>query len=173
VKHETALIRPVPLAEQITAWCTARRDDIGRMTTDSPADIATEELATIWAEADQIQRELGVWVRDLAVELGGRLADYPDGFDHPTLGTLDARHPAQSTQWDGAAVLSGLSQPLVDGNGEIVEAVPTETLVRVVPGITHRGKPGTSSRWKVSELPEALKKHRTVTYGQTLPQIRN
>jgi len=45
-------------------------------------------------------------------------------------------------------------------------------LVRVVPGITHRGKPGTSSRWKVSELPEALKKHRTVTYGPTLPQIR-
>ena len=165
MRHESHLIRPGTLAEQITAWCDARRIDIGAMSTDSPTDIDLDELVTVWDQLDTIQRELGVWVRDLAVELGGRLIDQADGYTHPVVGHLEASKPATRTHWDGMAVLSGLSQPVVDGNGERIHAVPTALLEHVLPGVT-----GVSSKWKVSELPERLRKHRSVEYGPPLPR---
>ena len=165
MKHETILIRGT-LAEQVTAWCDRRRQDIGHMTADSPSDVDLDELAMIWDQLDTFQREFAVWVRDVAVELGHRLDDQPDRlYDHPTVGPIEGRPPAQRTQWDGMAVLSGLSQPVVDGNGERLDAVPTEVLEQVLPGVS-----GLSSKWKVSELPEKLRKHRSVTYGPTLPR---
>ena len=164
MKHETILIRGT-LAEQITAWCEHRRQDIGALTTDSPADIDTDELIIIWDQLDRFAREFSVWVRDIAVEVGHRLDDTEDHqIEHRTVGLL-AGNRSQSAQWDGMAVLSGLSQPVVDGNGERIDAVPTEVLEQVLPGVG-----GVSSRWNVTGLPDQLRKHRTVKYGPTLPR---
>jgi len=167
MQHDSSLIRPQPKPEQVRAWVKARRDDIGYMSADSPEDLDLDELATMWHQLDTLTKDLAIWVRDLALELGHRLEDMPDGYSHPGIGVLEARRPHQNVKWDGAAVLAGLSQPVVDGNGERIDAVPLTTLRAVIPGVN-----GTSSRWNVTGLPDRLRKYRDVTYGATLPQIR-
>ena len=165
MRYDSTKLDPI-YSKAIRKWCEARRHDINDLTGTHPSDLDLDELADVWDMLDQLHRELGVWVRDLAVELGDRLTDRTD-YVHPRVGPIETQQ-SQSVKWDGAAVLAGLSRPHVDvETGERLEAVPR----RMLEGVLHAVKPGaSSSRWNVRALPRQLLKYRTVEYGPPLPR---
>jgi hypothetical protein len=145
-------------------------DEIGMMTTD-PREWGREDLqgaVAVWDRLDRLIGELSVLRRDHAIVLANRLPDqYTAATAHGAV-TVH-RNPLKTEAWDGHGVLADLAAPMIDGNGERLEAVPVSILRDVLPAVAQGA---TSSRWKVNELrkinPGIVESRRTVTWGDVL-----
>ena len=129
----------------ITAVCGFTVDEL---------DLTLDELAETWLTLDDVCRELGVIVNDLAVNVGMKLADMPyerkDGYRLPS-GELIHHEQRASQRWAGRQLLLDLSTWYADTmSGETVQAIPTEVLLDIIPGVASDKL--TSSSWRISGL---------------------
>ena len=165
----TATVANDGMPAAIIEWAANTSDDIGRLSADSPADYPTDDLAHMWHRLDELRDALTVWVRDVAIELGDRIAADPEPFHTPATGGLYAERRTTS-KWDGYKVLRTLADTFVDPDtGVKVDAIPVDVLEVVLPAC----KPGqTSSKWNATAVGEyvALGQVREVVEGPPLPK---
>jgi len=129
----------------IDAVCGFRVDDL---------DLTLDELAETWLVLEAAAKELSVIVNDLAVNVGLKLSDMPyerkDGYRLPN-GELIHHEQRALQRWAGRQLLLDLSTWYADTmSGETVQAIPTEVLLDIIPGVATDKL--TSSNWRISGL---------------------
>jgi hypothetical protein len=143
---------------------------ISMLTTD-PREWSRDDVdmaAEVWHRLDRLITDLMILRRDHGIVLAHRVDDEFTALTRDGNITLH-RKPEKTEQWDGAGVLDDLAQPMIDANGEKVDAVPADTLRKVLPAC----EPGkVSSKWKRTALrqvvPGVEDSRLTVTDGEVL-----
>lgn len=123
-----------------------------------------DDAIGVWDRLDRLATSAQILRRDHAVVLARRL---PDEY---TAGPVTVHRTVEKTEaWDGHAVIADIASPVINADGERIDAVPVEILRDVLPAC---GQGAVSSKWKRTSLdridPEIAKQRRTVTYGDNL-----
>lgn len=125
---------------------SVRVDDF--VTGTDPKDVFedVDQSLQAWDTIDNMLAVLNVLKRELSTVVAEIVPEQyttADGFEIHTVAT-------KTEKWDGAGVLNALGQNMVDAeSGEVVRAVPIETLSDVLPAVTGTA---TSSKWKIRGL---------------------
>ena len=145
-------------------------DQVGNLTTD-PREWGRGDVDAsieVWNRLDKIITDLTILRRDHAVVAATRIDDEHTAVTRDGIITVH-RDTETTTVWDGAGVLDDLAQTVIDANGERIDAVPVDTLRKVIPAC----EPGkTSSKWRVRDLaqvsPGIVRARSKVTDGDTM-----
>ncbi len=130
-----------------------------------PDDV--DAVTEAWDRVDRLITNLGIIRRDLAIALARRTSDEHTAITAGGLVTVH-RRVETSEQWDGAAVLMALAEEVIDRDGELIGAIRLDVAQRVLPAC---GPGQTSSKWKLTELRQAIPKadeYRKVQRGAAL-----
>ena len=156
---------PPPIEEDsVGQACAGVFSAVNLLPTEPDWDGNLDDLLRQWDTLDEAAGMLRTAIRKWALAAGDALADLEydprEGYD---FGGRKPVHHAQTPRekWDGNAVLNQLGRLLVDGEGELIEAVPRSVLDDVLPAV-ECGK--TSSKWRSRKLTE---------HGVNLRQVRS
>jgi hypothetical protein len=140
---------------EVNSWLLASWDR-------EQTDVAVEA----WDRMDRLIGSLMIVRRDLGVLLARRLPDEYTTRTRDDDVTVHRTIP-KTEKWNGHGVITDLAQPMVDADGEKVDAVPARVLRQVLPAC---GEGQVSSKWKIGELRKHLQAelYRTVEWGDPL-----
>jgi hypothetical protein len=117
----------------------------------------------VWDRYDRLISLLMLIRRDHGMVLARRLPDqYTTVLASGERVTVHRETPKKE-QWDGWQILGDLAQPVVNPDGELLDAIPVDVARKVIPAC---GQGAVSSKWKITELANLLNPddYRTVTW---------
>lgn len=164
---------PTEMADALDAVAV----QIAALTTD-PREWGRDDLqgaVEVWDRIDRLITDLVILRRDHGIVLARRIPDEYRAETRNGVVTLH-REPSVSVEWDGWELTAALAEPMINTDGERIEAIPLDDVRAVVPAC---GQGATSSKWKITELRQRLTdadKFRRTTFGDTTvargPQYR-
>lgn len=150
-------------AEQYLTRLAVLQAHIEALNTDIEWDGVDERLDA-WDQLEHLHADLGVLIREHSVALAEQL---PPEYLHPRAGMVHTE-TERNVAWDGNGVLQALSQRVANVDGELIDAVPTATLERVLPAVKEGAR---SSKWNVTGLIASgvdPDEYRATSYGAKL-----
>lgn len=128
-----------------------------------PDDV--DDLLALWTALRAVERGLGVIARQWSIDAAERVEARGDREYRTRTGDLFHVERSKRERWRGYDLLAALSDRMVDGDGELVDAIPTRVLRDVLPACGDED--ATSSRWRTTGLRGLvdIDRYRDVEYG--------